>query len=181
MRLIIKPAKDSFELILEAEAYRQAWQQNSRKLLAAFRLITGLDFKQSVITAYVYDGDRSFSGSFRQPMRLEARGASHDEKLLTLVHELSHRLLGGNGLALSTELNLSMLDEHKRIFLFEYDVVKQALGDDKATLLQKIEDRANDKDYSQAWQWAMSLSYKDRQAQLKRLIKVGLGFRSRLR
>lgn len=177
MRLIIKPAEKNFNLIVEAEAYRQVWKTNARKLRRAFRKVTGLDFNQAVITAKVYDGDRSFSGYYRHPMRLEARGASHDEKLLVLVHELCHRLLGGNGLANNNSLKLTNRQEHDRMFLFEHDVVKLALGPKMADLLDKLENRPYDKDYYLAWKQAMAMGYEQRQKKMHELARIAKPYR----
>lgn len=178
MRLIIKPQENKFNLIVDAEAYRQVWRQNARKLRRAFREVSGLDFNQAVITAHVYEGQRSLSGYYRHPMRLQADGKSHEDKLLILVHELSHRLLGGNELALNDKLNLSNLELHKRIYLFEYDVVRQALGEDMANRLEKMEARPDDPDYFKSWKWAMSTTFEQRQEKLRELAKRAKPYRN---
>ncbi|MGH7157236.1 MAG: hypothetical protein ACREGG_03965 [Candidatus Saccharimonadales bacterium] len=178
MRLVIKPQENRFNLIVEAEAYRQIWKQHARKLRKAFREISGLDFNQAVITAHVYDGQRSLSGYYRHPMRLQADGKSHEDKLLILVHELSHRLLGGNTLALNSELNLSNLELHKRIYLFLYDVVNQALGAEMVKRLAKLEARPDDPDYYKAWKWAIAMAFEQRQSKMKQLAKQAKPYRN---
>ncbi|HSH18521.1 MAG TPA: hypothetical protein VK978_03985 [Candidatus Saccharimonadales bacterium] len=101
-------------------------------------------------------------------MRLQADYTATEEKMLIIIHELSHRLLGGHGLDCNDKI--SILESHKRIYLFAYDVVMLALGDDPAALLVKREAGLSDPDYAQAWRWAMSMPYEQRQHQLQRLI-----------
>ena len=178
MRLIIKPEENILKLIIEAEAYRQVWRQNARKIRKAFREVTGLDFNQAVITANVYEGERSLSGYYRHPMRLQNDAILTENKLLILIHELSHRLLGGNKLALNDELKLSNLELHKRIYLFEYDVVNNALGEEMAKRLEKLEARPDDPDYFNSWRWAMAMTYEQRQEKLKQLAKKAKPYRN---
>ena len=169
MKFIIKPQKNELNLILEAKAYKKVWSQNSRKILKAFRDITGLEFIQSTITAHVYDGDRSFSGIPYKPMRLQGNYRTDEERLLILVHELSHRLLGGNGLGNMDKF--SNLEDHRRIYLFMYDVVNKAYGIELAERLETSEARDMHPDYSKAWHQAMSMTYVQRQTELKAMVK----------
>lgn len=177
MRLIIKPEKPNFRLIVEAQAYKEVWKANSRKILKAFRDITHLDFKQKVITAHVHDNIISLSGYRRTPMKLHGRGRTSDDKLFTIVHELCHRLLGGNGLRTLTPESLSKLDDHKLMYLFESDVVRAALGNEMTEKLETFElrdslgkDSIYLKEYLEAWQWAMNMTLQQRQEKLNNLI-----------
>ncbi|HEY4161263.1 MAG TPA: hypothetical protein VGM08_04330, partial [Candidatus Saccharimonadales bacterium] len=72
-----------------------------RQIRGAFRDVTGLEFQQRVITARVFNGDQSQAGNPGNPMLLAGGDLrSREFKLATMVHELSHRLLGGNALGL---------------------------------------------------------------------------------
>jgi len=184
MKLVIKPDINSFEHILETEIYKKLWKQNSRKILKAFRNVTGLDFQQRVITARIGNIEQSISGSFHYPMRLRMLVAKPNDKLVLLIHELSHRLLGGNALGVVNLGIVSRKDnnsdeaneyDHRHIYLFEYDVIKLALGEDMGNACLKFEGKVsgteniNDNSHQKAWNWAMKMSFEERQIAVKRL------------
>lgn len=180
MRLIIKPDDKSLHLILEAAQYERIWKQYSRRIVKAFREVTGLKFQQYVITVRVSNTFSSSAGLFGKPMVLSADFRSVEFKLITIIHELSHRLLGGNALApkyLGVYNEEKDSDdtfqeiEHSNIYLFEYDVVYLALGEDWATICSNFEQRNRSLMYphTRAWDWAMNLPYSDRQTKLKQL------------
>ena len=181
MQFIIKADDNSLDLLLEANQYRQMWQSNSRKLLKAFRVVTGLEFQQRTITAYVFKGNWSTAGRPHHPMRLAGDYRSEEFKLATIVHELSHRLLGGNGLGV---INLGLADEndpntdeaieldHRHLYLFEYDVIQLGLGKQWGLVCKQYEERnpeeANNP-HIRAWKWAMSFTHEQRQQILRAL------------
>jgi len=176
MKFIIKPHDTSLDLLLEAVAYQQLWKIHGRPILKAFREVTGLDFQQTMIVARVFKGKQSVAGSPYHPMLLAGDNRSDEFKLITIVHELSHRLLGGNALGI---VNLGLSNEHvpsprhdefdhRHTYLFEFDVVQRALGNDWAAQCQKFEERgASDSPHDLAWRWAMGLTYDERQRALK--------------
>jgi hypothetical protein len=179
VKFAIKPVDDSLDLLLEANQYRNLWQSNSRKLLKAFRDITGLNFQQYIITAHVFKGDRSIAGRPHHPMMLAGDYRSENFKLATIVHELSHRLLGGNGLGI---ISLGLVNEpdansdfaveldHRHLYLFEYDVMRLGLGNEWGVICKRYEERDSNEinnPHIRAWKWAMSFSYKQRQEMLK--------------
>jgi hypothetical protein len=179
MKFIIKPhAKDpSFNLLLETAQYQREWKANSRKILRAFREVTDLDFQQRVITAYVYEDNKGDAGKPYYPMHLPSDYSSQQTKSITIIHELAHRLLGGNALepvALGLIPNQAEPHpdyqeyEHRHTYLFEYDVVEKALGSEYASLCNEEEERYNiDGPHDRAWEWAMSFTYEERQRILK--------------
>jgi hypothetical protein len=184
MKFIIKPDNNSFSLILEANQYHEQWRLHVRAIRRAFREITGLDFQQRVITARVSDVPFSTSGKPWQPMRLMANHRSPERKLITLVHELSHRLLNGNALGLVATGTFAQNEDpgdagteidHRRIYLFEYDVVNRALGPQWAKHCRQHETGGTaDKPYAEAWDYAMSLTFEQRQQALKELTAKAL-------
>lgn len=180
MKFIIKSDDNNLEMILQTTKYRNLWRQNSRKILKSFRSITGLDFQQSTITARVFSGNQSRSGSYHYPMKLRGMYFRDEDKLVLLVHELSHRLLGGNGLWLinmglaNKEISASDLGEemdHRHIYLFEYDVIKMALGDTMAKecilFEEKESENGSNGPHAKAWRWAMGMTYEQRQKAMK--------------
>lgn len=180
MKLIFKPHEETFDLIVETARYQRLWRENSRNIRRAFRDITGLDFQQRVITAHVYPDKKADSGKPHQPMHLPGGCQTEEVKLITLVHELCHRLLGGNSLSPDllglTDGNTPVDDyeeyEHCHTFLFEYDVIERAMGHAYAELCRKDEERDDIDDlYSRAWAWAMGMPHDQRQRALKTLVK----------
>lgn len=183
MKFIIKPDDDSFAMLMEAQQYRRLWKQHSRKIRAAFRALTGLEFQQRVITARVYQGRISNAGLPYQPMKLAGDNRSEDYKLMTMIHELAHRLLGGNALGVvnlglasphDKEGNTDHELEHRHIYLFVYDVVQKSLGNEKAKLCRHYESKGvnnnhNDTPHDRAWNWAMQMTFSERQRAVNRL------------
>jgi len=180
MRFIIKPHDDSFNVILETNQYKQLWRKHAKQILYAFRTVTGLEFQQHVITARVFPDDHAYAGVPHQPMHLPASYRPENDKLITLIHELCHRLLGGNALG---PVSLGLIPnqssphpdyqeyEHRHTYLFEYDVVKAALGVEYASLCIKFEGKDNiEGPHYRAWVWAMSMPYEHRQRALKVLV-----------
>jgi hypothetical protein len=185
MRLLFKPDHTSnLESLLESENYKKLWKQNSRKTLKAFRDITGLDFQQKIITARIGKVEQSIAGSYHYPMRLRLLIGEPNDKLVLLIHELSHRLLGGNALGV---VNLGLVSpennnsneaneyDHRHTYLFEYDVVKLAFGKELADTCLRFEGRKaaaddiNGGSHQKAWEWAMAMTFEERQKSVKKL------------
>jgi hypothetical protein len=184
MQFVIKPNDDSLNLLLEASGYQRAWAQHGPKIRRAFRNVTGLDFQQDLIDARVFADTFGSAGTTDEPMHLPVYYDDDTHKILTLIHELSHRLLGGNALS---PVGLGLLPdepgrdvdyqeyEHRHTYLFEYDVVQQALGDEIAALCRTVEEANNiDGPHDHAWAWAMSLDHEQRQRAIKRLAAEAL-------
>ncbi len=180
MRFIIKPHDDSFNVMLETNQYKQLWRKHAKQILHAFRTVTGLEFQQHVITARVFPDNHGDAGVPRQPMHLPAYYSPENEKLITLIHELCHRLLGGNALG---PVSLGLIPqqsshhpdyqeyEHRHTYLFEYDVIMAALGVEYASLCTQLEEKDNiDGPHDRAWAWAMSMPHEHRQRALKVLV-----------
>ncbi|MBK6870822.1 MAG: hypothetical protein IPG94_05345 [Kineosporiaceae bacterium] len=177
------PDDDSLFLRLECEQYRKTWHAHQRKLLAGFESVTGLTFQQRFITARVTQSQVSTAGRPGVPMRLAGDYRSAEFKLMTLVHELSHRLLGGNtlgpvGLGLDTgegaQTDWGVEIEHRHIYLFEWDVVRHALGDEWAEVCRVYETGGQQEPkatpHGRAWHWAMTRSADERQKAVRRLV-----------
>lgn len=185
MQLVIKPHDGSLEALLAANAYRRLWHDHKQAILDAFHGITGLAFQQHTITAHVFLDSDASAGKWRDPMHLPAY-APDDQKLLTLVHELCHRLLGGNALS---PFGLGLLDDvqdfsqddefqeydHRHTYLFEYDVVQKALGDKYAEKCREMNTASViDGPHGRAWDWAMSMKPTERQRAMKCLAAEAL-------
>jgi hypothetical protein len=177
MYLIIKPNENSIKVLLETEQYKKIWKQYKDVILKSFVDVTGLDFQQTRITARVIDGGRSHAGNLICSMKLAGDYRSIEFKLITIIHELSHRLLGGNALGVESlglvgkskwDSDEAQEMDHRHIYLFEYDVVKSALGKNWVKECRKYEERGDrDSPHDRAWRWAMGMAFSKRQAALK--------------
>lgn len=179
MRFIIKPDDPSLDTFLATAHYQRIWKQYSRKVLRGMRETTGLKFQQTTITARVRQGEDSRAGYRHYAMILAADyQRSEADRIITLIHELGHHLLSGNYLDLRA-LGLQEEDDngtnddyyiemtHRHPYLFEYDVVRNYLGPELAKTCVQHETIHKNGPHAHAWDWAMSMTYEERQRALK--------------
>jgi hypothetical protein len=183
MKLVIEPEDSSLELILATNQYQKFWDEQGRKVISAFQDMTGLEFQQPLIKARVKKGSFANAGNTDAPMTLPGNYSSLEEKANTLIHELAHRLLGGNALspiALGLVADSNKPDyrfqnfEHRHVYLFLYDVSKEALGKNYAEQCTQHEQQIDEPGYREAWEWTMGMSFKKRQRAIKILTKQAL-------
>ncbi len=175
MKLVFKiNIQGNLEKTLAAARYSKFWDDNKVEILNSFYMHTGLKFKQRRITVHIREDGRSFAGSNTAPMDLSMTWNTKDEIGLTLIHELSHRLIIGNGIEPST--NSKHGDErynyyvHRQLYLFLYDVYVDILGSEAADEEVRRESAPGPKKYyGKAWKWALQKDYKQRQATFKRI------------
>jgi hypothetical protein len=160
------------ELILASTRYATFWEEHETEIITSLYRHTGLHFQQRSITVVIWDEAGSRAGNTNQPMKLSAQ--VHDEARVgaTLIHELSHRLIIGNGIEPSSLPNArprASYHMHRHIDLFLYDVLVDVLG--KSTADDEV---ATEKSYSNmcyrlAWEWALKMNYTERQNALANL------------
>jgi hypothetical protein len=145
-----------------AGEYRQLWEAEGERIVAALEAATGLTFPTDPIEMIVGNGPPMTSYDGRT-IRLRA-GYSPPYKKATLVHELGHRL------ALTLRESAG-LDDHRLLYLFLYDVWSDLYGRDFADRMVRIERRIpGPGGYDAAWSWALAMTREQRQAQLRRLV-----------
>lgn len=183
MKFDIKPADDSFDMMLEAGQYQKIWQDHSARITAAFTKLTGLHFQQYHITAQVTKGTHGNAGQPGKAMILPDDYTTTDRKTCTLMHELGHRLLGGNAL---NPVALGLLPdeeghhddwqwyEHRHLYLFLQDSIREAFGEEYADRCAKEELQNAPDHYLEAWNWAMSMSFEERQKAVRILVAEAL-------
>lgn len=183
MKFVIKPSDDSFDMMLEAGQYERIWQSHSDAILKAFKTVTGLEFQQRLITARVTKGTYGNSGLPGKAMILPGDYAILERKACTLMHELGHRLLGGNALnpvalGLLPDIEDTHNDwqwyEHRHLYLFLQDTVREAFGFENAERCAKEESCMVPGYNDEAWNWAMSMTFEQRQRAVKLLAAEAL-------
>jgi len=180
-RFIIKPDSNDLGLILAAAQYRKMWKEHGVKILRAFRTVTGMDIVRTRISARVTRAYVSAAGNGTpyNAMRLAAGDyRSNEFKLMTMVHELTHRLLMSNGYGPHALKFTGEYDEeidHRHVYLIEYDVVLEALGKDWADICVQYESRGDwspeESGHIAAWQWAMNMTSEERAAKRMQLFR----------
>jgi hypothetical protein len=145
----------------EAAEYRQMWDQEGERIVAALEAATGLAFPPTPVEVIVSDTPPMTSYDGRS-IRLKAT-YSEPYRLATLVHEMGHRL----ALTLPRSADL---DDHRLLYLFLYDVWTDLYGKAFADRMVRIESRIpGGYDYAAAWSWALGMTRAQRQARLRAL------------
>jgi len=142
-----------------ADEYREIWEAEGARIVAALEAATGVTFPQVPIEMIVHEGAPMTAYDGRT-IRLRA-GYSPAYKQATLVHELGHRL----SFLLPRD---PALDDHRLLYLFLYDVWTDLYGRDFADRMVSIERRIPGRyDYDAAWTWALAMTREERQARLR--------------
>jgi hypothetical protein len=147
--------------------YRQIWDAERRKMIEAMEVVSGLKFIETNIPVIVFEGTSS-SGFGDRPMRLRA-SYPEEVKKATLIHELGHRLIS------QLRNRPKDIDEHRVLFLYLYDVWTRLYGKSFADRMVEVEKKRKGLyDYEAAWNWALSLSEKERAAKFSEIVKNNL-------
>lgn len=166
LQMIFTPIDTTPEFAKAAHEYEKIWEKDGKRIIDAFKKVAGLDFQQKKIDAVVYEGI-SRSGNLKHPMKLRA-SYPHDIKIGTLIHELSHRLIYGNGF--TGEVDGLDGEEQKNLFL--YDVWVELYGKEFAERNVKVEsERKGFYDYEKAWNWALGMNKEERRKRLKKFLQ----------
>ena len=144
-----------------ADDYRQLWRAEGERIVAALERESGLAFPDRPLEIILHDG-RPMTGFGCSMMRL--RGQTGGRLATgTLVHELGHCLAATLPLAAG-------IDDQRLLYLFLYDAWTALYGRDFADGMVRIERQIPlAYDYSAAWDWALAMTYEQRQARLRAL------------
>lgn len=152
------PDSDKPELISATFIYRKIWQEEGDKIVDSYLKIAGLNFTEKEFNAIIYEGvSRSVPLCFRASY-------SDEQKLATIIHELGHRLLIGNGLPQRDNIT----EIHKDLNLVLYDVWTDLYGQEFADRNVEVES-ARTSFYKEAWEWALAMDKQQRQEAFKKL------------
>jgi len=145
-----------------ANEYREIWKADGDRIVRSLERATGLQVETGPIHVIVYEGV-SRSGYRDIPMNMRA-SYPLDTKRGTLVHELSHRLIG--------DLVPKRFEDHPIIFLFLYDVWVELWGESFADAQVAVESRRRGiYDYEAAWKTALALGPEGRAARWREFVR----------
>jgi hypothetical protein len=155
---------DSERFNAATEEYRQIWQAEGDRMIAAMEQVTGLKYPEKEFNAIVFEGV-SESGRGKVPMKMRASYTTEIKKA-TLMHEIGHRHLS------QLKKRPKDIDEHRLLFLWLYEAWTKLYGQGFADDAVKVESaRKGIYDYETAWKWALAMSPDERASKLQEIIK----------
>ena len=145
----------------DAKVYRDIWDEDGERIVAALEARTCMPFPESSVLATVAEAV-SHSGGPEHPMRLRA-SYIRPVKQSTLVHELAHRHLW------QLVERLPLVDGHMTLDLILDRVWADVWGEEFSN--DRVRGEAGwDADYAAAWVWARSLGSEERTLLWNRLL-----------
>lgn len=144
-----------------ADYYRRLWAAEGPRITAALERVSGLVFPDRPLEIILRDGrPMTFYGCSAIRLRGNYTGPYATG---TLIHELGHCLAAA--LPRTAEI-----DDHRLLYLFLYDAWTALYGRGFADEMVRIERQIPTAyDYSAAWDWALAMTYEQRQARLRAL------------
>jgi len=165
------PEQDNSKFEKAAKEYKRIWEKEGDAIAEAIEKVSGLKFREKIINAIIY-----MDVSYSIPLKLQA-DIPIEHKKGVLVHELCHRIVVGNNIAVKTEetRDARNRDIHKHIDLILYDVWVELYGENFAK--NEIDFEINlwsgkgISPYKIAWDWALSMMKEERQKLWKKSLK----------
>lgn len=158
---------ENSEFSQAADEYREIWNHEGERTISGLEDATGLNFWQKHVQVEINDKVSNSGFGIDDPMSLYY-DFDADYKKAVLVHELGHRIL---------LINLKTLpvgyDPEQLLDLFLYDVWVSLYGREFANRQVKTESEESRKkvyDFEKTWEWALSMTKKERHKLLKEAI-----------
>jgi len=163
LRIYFYPDSDIKNLWPAVKKYQEIWRRKGKRIIEIVEEISGLRFKETFINAIVFQA-KFPSQSY--PLCLKA-DYPDERKVSFLIHELTHRILAGNGIRPRQKKFKSeeskKLAVHKVLYLILYDIWVELYGEKFAKESVESEISISGTEvYKKAWKWALSLSKKER-------------------
>jgi len=163
IRITFFPDSDIKNYLQATAEYQKIWNEEGERIVNAIESISSLKFKEKFINAMILERP-----SQSHPMTLRA-SLSIKSKKATIVHELCHRLLSGNGIRMKIQDQATELNIHKNINLILFDIWNDLFGENFAKENVERESRLGNY-YREAWIYVLSLSKEERAKKFKELI-----------
>ena len=152
IRLVFVPDSDQFADA--AREYREIWDREGAKIIAAVEQATGLKFEDREVRALVLEVASDSGYKDESPMHLRASYPPETKKA-TLIHELGHRL--------EVDYSHRGEDDHKVLFLWLYDLWVKLYGQQFADAQVAVE-KQRGRMYPGDWEEALAMSREQRLA-----------------
>jgi hypothetical protein len=159
------PESDLKEYKKTVEKYQSFWDKDGEQITKVLEKQYDFTFRESYINALIFD-----SVSYFHPTLSLRANYPENIKRGTLIHELGHRLLQGNGINQLSKFP-QWSGNHKILFLKLYDTWILLYGKDFAKQ-NVIAEKQRHEEYKKAWKWALSFTKKERSDKYKKLIKT---------
>jgi hypothetical protein len=157
------PEQDDPKFEKATEEYQKIWNEERERITKVIEKTSGLQFKEKVINAIIYD-----EISYSIPLKLQVN-LSTQHKKGTLTHELCHRLVVGNNIKIKSgkTYNSWTMAIHKHIDLILYDIWVKLYGENfaKKEIAYEISlwTGKGISPYKIAWDWALKMTKEQRQ------------------
>ena len=149
------PEWSDSQLVAAVREYRNIWTAHGSSIVEVLERRARLRFVETMINALVCEYP-----SRARPLILRA-SYPKNVKCSTLVHELGHRILSGNGYRTTPGEKSSFVNAHKLLFLFLFDAYVELFGEKMAQQAVEFESSLGPS-YKGCWQWALDLDQAER-------------------
>lgn len=149
--------------------YKAIWEVEGIKIEEGFKKILKLDFNEKEINLLINEGKDggNYSGdTLKEEMNFRNNNRC---KIGTFLHELSHRIVLEYNLLEIAKKKFDLKNIHELINLFLYDILNLLYGEESAQFRVEYERDFGD-EYNNAWDYALSLTFEERQHILSELI-----------
>jgi hypothetical protein len=173
MQLRFKPNTKQYDDILDTGYLRTLWKTFGPKYVNIAEKVTGLHFSQNVMVVRCGKFRTSISGiPNRRAIEIgtymlgssggfEQVRKTDDALMCVLAHELGHRLLLDNDIAVADDAPRRQYEVHRQLYVVMYETLVEVFGADRAKQIFAQDARPHEpeqSDFHEAWQWAYDLS-----------------------
>ena len=146
-----------------SKQYQALWSAEGDRMIAALEKVSGMKFTETAFETIVFEGVSRSGRPGGSPMKMRASYTA-DTKKATLIHEIGHRHIS------QLEKRPEGIDEHSVLNLILYDIWIDLYGKKFADEQVEIE-KARRGPYPAAWEYALSMTRKERGRKFKEIRK----------
>lgn len=156
----------SKELVLQrVETYKEVWNMHGLQIVEELQSVLGLLFQRNIIDVHIVS---VIQQEFSRPIVIKSR-LSPDEFIMTLTHELIHRIQAENSNIVLPEITKKMFPNessttrnHVLVHAVLTYIYLEVLKKEKLLLENKNKsEKHNTTDYTRAWEIVEEIGYKD--------------------
>jgi hypothetical protein len=171
LKINFLPDSDLEDFSVAISEYELIWKEDGQKIVKTLEEVSALSFQETYINALVFNVKNPARS---HPLSLK-KHLTVDEKKLSLVHELGHRIMLPS-LKIrfkSVGNSYDSFGNHKALDLILYDVYENLYGKSFADYAVKWDSEKIGGLYKEAWDFALSFKTKEeRQKKFKEMVAV---------